>query len=35
VSNVTSNVHEGDCTHRSLSAIVNMNIQMVRHMTKG
>jgi len=30
--NVSSNVHEEDCSHRSLSAIVNMNIQMVRIM---
>lgn len=32
LSDISSNVHEGDCTHRSLTAIVNVNIQMMRHM---
>ena len=34
MSNVSTDVHDGDCTHRSLSAIVNMNIQMMRHGSK-
>ena len=34
MSNVSTDVHDGGCTHRSLSAIVNMNIQMMRHGSK-